>query len=550
MPRTKRRAILQAGPFDRVLWRATFDAPPSSLRYLSNGYILPGGQAVQRPQFDLLGWTLGTKTQLLYDFWTTAGVQHTVAIIDGEITEYNWSTDTSSTVVSTANLTSASIVLSTTARCYAVTFDNKMIISDGTNTPFAWDGTSGAGGLTELTNAPVFFGQPTVYYGKLFAIKNTDQLTIVWSEENDPTTGYEAGGFNNAWTLGQTNSEHLVGILGTNEALYYWRKTGIGIIRGAVTPDFSSSGTHDAVSESLGLIHTSVRLYTDGRVFFADQYRRPWMLVGGTLEPIWEQLSQAFTAGTASMGFEDLGLSETFYLRSPATFADDAGIAIMPSLDAVMFKVPSSTTQPLLVFGAHDGRFHGVWTAPTMTAQQPVLATIENPGTNGFAGEGLVIQGTAGVLFANLRFSGEDGGSIVDGSGSPATFTTRLIGPYHGLGPGGTGNQNWIWLEVAARLHLTLVVAPAGSATAKYTMRVITSQQRTAGAAASTQDVTPVVEIPSGTLGEQILTRRVGILEGGSWAIVSMDMTNPSEVHSLGSTGWTIEALPDGVARE
>jgi hypothetical protein len=76
----------------------------------------------------------------------------------------------------------------------------------------------------------------TVYYAKLFMLKR-DRKTIVWSEENQPNTGYEAGGYNNAWELTQTSNEPLTAIIGTNEALYYGRKTSVGAIRGACQLD-------------------------------------------------------------------------------------------------------------------------------------------------------------------------------------------------------------------------------------------------------------------------------------------------------------------------
>src|SRR2546430_9136670 len=106
-------------------------------------------------------------------------------------------------------------VLSTTAAIDAVNFANKLIITDGINTPVAYDGTS----FTVLTNCPVLFGPPTVYYAKLFGITASDHHQLVWSEENDPTTGYTAGGFNNAWILGQTKQDAITRLLGTNAAL-------------------------------------------------------------------------------------------------------------------------------------------------------------------------------------------------------------------------------------------------------------------------------------------------------------------------------------------
>src|SRR5688572_19105391 len=105
-----------------------------------------------------------------------------VAVISGEI--YTEDSGIWFKQVSTANLTTAGIVLANVGRVFMVPFNGLMLISDGVNLAFTWNGTAGAGGLVELTNAPVFYGRPTVYYGKVFGIKDTERDTIVWSEEN------------------------------------------------------------------------------------------------------------------------------------------------------------------------------------------------------------------------------------------------------------------------------------------------------------------------------------------------------------------------------
>ena len=148
--------------------------------------------------------------------------------------------------VTSANFTTASITLPTTSRAvYWVEFNHTLIVTDdsGTQVPWRWDGTSGAASLTELTNAPPTLCKPAVYYGKLFLVKSTERNTLVWSEENDPTTGYEAGGLNNAWTLSQTGSGNIFAIAAGNEGLYYARTDKIGVIRGAVNDTFVTSGT-------------------------------------------------------------------------------------------------------------------------------------------------------------------------------------------------------------------------------------------------------------------------------------------------------------------
>lgn len=270
-----------------------FSADPSLAFLLQNVYPTDPARAsavVGRPGFQKAGSQLGSGGvgQLVYQFTKLAGTEYTVAIVGGKFYTFNWGTRVWTEVVTAANFATATITLSSTAKCYAVTMADVMVISDGVNTPWQWDGTSGATGLTKLTNCPVLFGQPTVYYAKLFGIKNTERSTMVWSEENDPTIGYEAGGYNNAWTLGQTDQEPLYALVGTNGALYYFRARSTGVISGAVNTDFTTSGVHDSVSGVVGTQSPDATVYYEGRVYFLDANFNPYVIVPGSgVESLW-----------------------------------------------------------------------------------------------------------------------------------------------------------------------------------------------------------------------------------------------------------------------
>lgn len=197
-----------------------------------------------------------------------SGARRIIAIADGEIFEISVSAGTSTEKISTANLSSASITLSSANHCYCCVFDGSLIVSDGTNVPFAWNGTAN-GGLTKLTNAPTGPLGCTVYYAKLFFLKS-DRRTIVWSEELQVNTGYEAGGFNNAWELTQTTEERIAAIYGTNQGLYYGRDNSVGIIRGAVSSTFKTDGVHDSVYDGAGPDGNSLWTYGGNTLFWAN----------------------------------------------------------------------------------------------------------------------------------------------------------------------------------------------------------------------------------------------------------------------------------------
>lgn len=308
-----------------------------------------GGGVVGRPGCTIMDDALAVEIQREYQFTKLDGTEHTVIIAGGELYTYDWVTDTRTKVVTTANLTTAAITLKTTGLVYCVTVADTMMVSDGVHIPFTWDGTAGAGGLTSLTNCPVLYGPPTIHYAKVVGIKNTERSTIVWSEENQPNVGYEAGGYNNAWTLGQTEQEGLYAVKGTNEALYYFRARSIGAIWGPVSASWQTTGTHDAVSEKVGTTSPgSVVLYQDS-LYFLDADSRPQrVIIGGNVVDnpgIWELCAE--TLQVNDLLTSALEVSEATY---------------NPLLDIVTFGVRTqegTALDRLLNFDPPTGRFVG-----------------------------------------------------------------------------------------------------------------------------------------------------------------------------------------------
>jgi hypothetical protein len=292
--RTAKRVIVEAGPYTEM-----FDAldataaQPHRAAVLQNVYPMDaeeGEGLVGRPGYQQLGARSpagSVSGQGVHQFTTLAGTEFTIRVSGGRFETLDWNTRTWTEVLSASDLVGASITLSATARVSFVTFANSLIVSDGVNTPWRWDGTS-HGGLTKLTNAPVFYGPPTVYSAKLFGIKASDRSKFVWSEENDPTTGYEAIGFANVWQIGQTDQNALTAIRGTNAALYYWRERSTGAVYGRVNAQFVTTATHDALSTSVGT-KSPWGLVSHGEGFvFPDADGRPHRLVPGVgVVPIW-----------------------------------------------------------------------------------------------------------------------------------------------------------------------------------------------------------------------------------------------------------------------
>lgn len=222
----------------------------------------------------------GTEMSWIGAFTTAASTELIVVIAGGEI--YTLSGSTLTKVITAAQLATATISLATIDKVFACEYNKTLVICDtASHAPFTWDGTTGAG-LVKLTNAPLDRqGGPAVYYAKLFFIKS-DSRTIVWSEENQANTGYEAVGYNNAWELTQTSERGVLALLGTNEVLYYFRRDAVGAIRGAVSSTFSTDGVHDGITQQAGIAFDSIPVHIGGAAWWISSRGGPMAFRPGT----------------------------------------------------------------------------------------------------------------------------------------------------------------------------------------------------------------------------------------------------------------------------
>lgn len=315
---------------------------------LDNMYPDPLYQALlPRPGFQVLGGNVPAAAG------ANRGIFHTLYKLDGTIVTVLitgttfWLQTTSGGVQAWTQLTTGttpalpSDFFSTGTgydpRCEAISFADKMVLR-GWLYMYTFDGTT----FVKLTAAPLM-DCLTVYYAKLFGIKHTEKTAIAWSEEADPTIGYEAGGYNNAWTLGQTGSEPLQAIAGANEALYYWRSGSIGSIRGEVSTDFQATGTREGVSSTVGTLYPDSVVAVGQNFWFLDRLKRPYRLAfgGGDPTPLWPDCEQEVRA--LADGYTPKGL-------------------LHPSLPLVLFAVTRSAHYDrFLVFHSETGAYFGTW---------------------------------------------------------------------------------------------------------------------------------------------------------------------------------------------
>jgi hypothetical protein len=321
--------------------------------YLRQGRA-PLGNAATAPR-------LGSGSHLVQwmgEVTTTVGGSTCVAIADGEIWSVAQSLGTVTKLVSTANLTTAGITLASNIAVKCVAFNGALVVAgiNSANAPFTWDGSSGSGGLVKLTNAPTSTQDATVYYAKLFFLKS-DHLTLSWSEENQPNTGYEAGGYNNAWELTQTSNDLISGIIGTNEGLYYGRQTSVGVIRGAVSSTFSTDGVHDSVHIGGGPDSFPFFAYVGGTLFWMTLSGTIYAYRGGEVTEVTAQLPRIY-------GYESLTQHASNYISLPVYGAGEEGLgAAVPQ-----YLLADPYTQRLYAeFGSTSGgRWVHVYDAQTL----------------------------------------------------------------------------------------------------------------------------------------------------------------------------------------
>lgn len=306
---------------------------------LRNLYVRDSDQApvaISRPGFELVGSQLasGGKGQFVGQFTEQDGTEHSIAIAGGKFYKYDWGTDTFSETISAANFSSASITVSTTARIYAVPFAGEMVFSDGVNTAWSWDGTAG-GGLTKLTGVPVFYGQPWVYNGHLFAICGTStatRISVMWSEVGDATLGYGVSPYDaNIWDVFQTSQAIFYAGTATNEDIVLCRANSTTRLVGDPADNFQSTAQREGVHEFVGTLSpASMLVHQDIVYYMANDGRIMRVQPGGAADEIAigvrEYMSKQAVAklGVVDAQVWDAGASGEYLLWIIANTASDS----------------------------------------------------------------------------------------------------------------------------------------------------------------------------------------------------------------------------------
>jgi hypothetical protein len=494
---------------------------------LQNAYPLDpalGDGIVGRPGFTAMGDQLGSsgrrRVQATGQFTKQNGTEYTVAIVGGHFYTYNWGTDAWTEVVTNANLATASITLSQTAKVALTPYNNTLHISDGVNLPWTWDGQSGTAGLVSLTNSPVLYGRPAVHQGRLFGIKASDPTTFVWSEVNAANTGYESGSYGNAWTIAQTDPNRLYHLIGTNEGLLVLRARSATAAGGGVSSSFSSEATREGISETTGTASPWAAVWSGTTLLTLDADLRPHAYRNGSLgfTPIWGPFRETIKEVP----------------RTPSLVGLCLGVDYRPA-DLVLLAVPEKNQTEctmLLVFSMKTGvpTPVAVWRGFTMTD----LAMVKNA-----TGEPVLVHGdTDGYVY---RHGNPEDAAPWDDEFAGGAVAIRHVLECQALGYAIKREKVFDRIDIAVRALSTMTlsvsaITPYGSAAAQ----TVTVQSGVAGWDLALWD--EMLWDPDVSLSTQEAHGEVGIDLNARW--IKPRIVHETLGEQFGLVGLTVTAYP------
>lgn len=323
-----------------------------------------------------------------------------VKVVDADLQFWSW-TNLEWTVTDTAGI--AGVTIDPAAEVRFTNSRGRIVATDGVNTPWMLAG----GVYTRLDGAPIS-DIVAVYYDKVFFVgKGADASTLFWSEEGDPTTGYDEGEFSNAWDFAQTDQGAITGLAALNNRLLVFKQDSVAEIWGAVEEDFRTAANRESISQSEGCIAPDSIVIVDDKVFFCSQ-RGPRVIVG-----------QQIVDPTRDQNGDDR-IREIWARVDRAHWHDIRAVHIGRE---VWWVIPQTTGADFHLIIVYSLEYDAWW---TYSVAEPVyaLARIEDP-----EGEEWVLTGSDDGSVYRYR-AGADGAVVFDDAGVayPKTLVSRRYG--------------------------------------------------------------------------------------------------------------------------
>lgn len=220
------------------------------------------------------------------------------------------------------------------------------------------------------------------------------RATFAWSEPDEPETGYSQDGFDNVFSLIQTDTSPLYSLGLTNAGIFYARQLSWGMLVGTLSIDLQNTTTNDAVCENVGTISPASVDQFGSYIYFADAQGRPCRFaLGDTSEPIWLAMRAATEANRQNA-------------TALGQLTNAAWGIVEPNLNVYLFGFPTEDAitgycpTVFYVFDAQTGRYAGTWEFQNGEAMQ-IGGLVQSPdgvqvllmlGTNGGTARGYVWQ--------------------------------------------------------------------------------------------------------------------------------------------------------------
>lgn len=262
---------------------STAKLQPGVVEFAQNFYVLDGVWK-GRLGVDQMGDQLDSaQIQGIYNFEELDGTVHIVAFCNGDMYEYDEGTDS----WSKTDLSGEGITMDASQTLDFANSRGRMIVTDGVNQPWMWDGDST---FTVLSNAPIANGV-VIYYDKVFFYDiSGDETSFEWSDEADPVNGYDPTG--NSWEFVQTDAGRVRGMAALNEALIVGKEDSLSYVRGSVNEQFQTDAVREGLSETEGSIGKDSVTILDGDVYLLTQKGPMALFKGQKLMRIYENPNQ------------------------------------------------------------------------------------------------------------------------------------------------------------------------------------------------------------------------------------------------------------------
>lgn len=471
-----------------------------------------GGGLVGRPGLQQLGAQGGAsgarRGQRTVEFVKKDGTRYRVRFIGGVMQTLDWPTRTWTTVT-----LDAAITLDDEAMIFTAFFADVLVVSDGVNTPWTFDGTTTA----ELTGVPVFYGPMTVHNGTLMGIKAADRIRFVWSDVGDPTSGYDMVGSDQFWDFYQTSTAPLNLLIGTNSGLYVLRDNSTELVLGDEVTGYEAASTLSGVSLTIGTSSCHYAISGD-YIWTLDSDGHPQVLqIGGKYieeMPPWEDAKKTLER----IPKDKLGLALVVDY-SPANLIL-YGIAGLGADDP----------DRIVAFDAHRKEFVGIWKWGQF---EPFTAL--DMITNAEKQKVLVHLGTDGYSYDH---GNPDGALWSDAlAGGTVAIDHVVEGTAQGYHP--RYERDFLQVDVSLRLSSTMTDFRLG-----YTTPYGTAADQTVASIAGGFAVWGG-STWGGTVwgaGQAEKHQAVGISGYGRWIRIRIRHGGLGE--QFGLLGWTVEASP------